>query len=51
MTAFEKIACYVQLAQWFSWKWKTMVKEMLIAMLQILNKTFKFKKPQERLAA
>ncbi len=50
MSGFERIACYVELAKWFSWKWKTMVKELLIATLQTLNKLFKFKKSQEGLA-
>jgi len=34
----EKVSCYAQMGRWFSWKWKRLAKELILAILQFFNK-------------
>jgi len=38
MNWYEKVYCYAQMGRWFSWKWKRLAKELILAVAQLLNK-------------
>lgn len=37
MSWSEKVSCFLQVGKWFSWKWKKLAKELIMASLQLIK--------------